>query len=101
MGNNKLVKFNENDKLSFINTWFGFITFILLIITTIVSIVASTVGATANIEKNSESINQLTISISNIDEKTETNENRINVIETHYVHIKDQLDRIELKLSEK
>lgn len=84
-----------------INTWLAIISLILLLGSTLVSIVTLTVSAQNNIEQNAKSINELKEIVEEVHEQLNSNRDRIAVIETHYEHIQNQLDRIETKLDEK
>lgn len=88
----------EGNRIS-INTWVALLSFLLVIVTAITSIVSLTTSIQTQVQYNTKEIEEL----KNLNERIITNQdstqNRISVIETHYEHITDQLNRIEQKLN--
>lgn len=64
----------------------------------LISSIAMIVNAQADIENNKEAIKKNNVYQNDIQDVVIDNKDRLSKIETHYIHIKEQLDRIEDKL---
>ena len=82
----------------YINTWSTFITLIITILIIITSVVAFNSKMQNDVIENTKDITEIKETTKEIEENVINNAKRISVIETHYTHIKNQLDRIENKL---
>ena len=87
----------RNDKIA-INKWLALFTFIILLVGTIFSVTNYSVSATSELAYQSERIQECKDNIAILADSVTDNQIRLTAIETHYVNIKSQLNRIEEKL---
>ena len=88
---------SRNDKIA-INKWLALFTFIILLVGTIFSVTNYSVSATNELAYQSERIQECKDNIAILAESVTDNQIRLTAMETHYVNIKSQLNRIEEKL---
>jgi len=81
----------NNDKLQFV---YGIIALLMLC----TGVIATFVYAQVDINNNTIEINHLKTNQEKLSDSIIESNNRIVIIETHYSHITNQLDRIEAKL---
>lgn len=81
-----------------LNNIYVFISIIILIVGGLISLVSMSVNAQADISQNTEKIIHIETDFDAAKIIVLNNKDRLSKIETHYDHIKNQLDRIESKI---